>query len=150
MSHVQIRIAHPTEYSQLDGLYRTWGYHAGIADADTVYIAQAADRTIGLVRRTLEETTTMLRGMHVDPAYQGRGVGDRLLSALVADLVDVECFCIPFAHLTSFYGRAAFAVIQENVAPAFLVQWLHRYQADGHDVLIMRRPPSVRHLDRAG
>ena len=109
-----------------------------------------ADRTIGLVRRTLEATTTLLRGMHVDPAYQRRGVGDRLLRALVADLVDVECFCIPFAHLTSFYGRAAFAVIQENVAPAFLVQWLHRYQADGHDVLIMRRPPSVRHLDRAG
>lgn len=106
MCHVQIRVAHPAEFAQLDGLYRNWGYHAGIARADTVYVAQAADRTIGLVRRTRETTTTMLRGMHVDPAYQRRGVGDRLLSALVADLVDVECFCIPFAHLTSLYGRA--------------------------------------------
>lgn len=140
MCHVQIRVAHPAEFAQLDGLCRNWGYHAGIARADTVYVAQAADRTIGLVRRTRETTTTMLRGMHVDPAYQRRGVGDRLLSALVADLVDVECFCIPFAHLTSFYGRAGFVVVPEATAPAFLGQWLHRYRAEGHDVLIMRRP----------
>ncbi len=150
MSHVQIRIAHRSEHSQLDGLYRAWGYHAGIADADTVYVAQAADRTIGLVRRTLEQTTTMLRGMHVDPFHQRRGVGDRLLRALVADLVGVECFCVPFAHLTSFYGRAGFAVIREALAPAFLIEWLRRYREEGHNVLIMRRPPSGRHRDRAG
>lgn len=141
MSHVHIRVAHPTEFARLDTLYRTWGYQAGIAHADKVYVAQAADRTIGLVRRTREDTTTMLRGMHVDPAYQRRGVGDRLLSALVADLIDVECFCIPFAHLTLFYGRAGFVVVPEAAAPAFLRQWLHRYRAEGHDVLIMRRPP---------
>ena len=81
----------------------------------------------------------MLRGMHVDPAYQRRGVGDRLLGALVADL-DGDCFCIPFAHLTAFYARAGFAVIREDVVPAFLVQWLQRYREEGHDVLIMHRP----------
>jgi GNAT superfamily N-acetyltransferase len=140
MSRVEISVAHPTEHAQLDDLYRVWGYHAGIAGADKVYVAQVDGRVVGLVRRTLEGTTTMLRGMQVDPAYQRRGIGKRLLTALVADLDDVECFSIPFAHLTSFYGQAGFVVAHEPI-PAFLVQWLHRYRDEGHDVLVMRRPP---------
>ena len=139
MSPVRVRIAQSGEYPRLDALYRAWGYTAGIGARETVYVAEESEHQIGLVRRTLEEGTVMLRGMQVDPAHQRRGVGSRLLDAFIADLSAAECYCIPYAHLTAFYNRGGFEVVPEAHAPAFLVQRLARYRGEGLDVLIMRR-----------
>jgi GNAT superfamily N-acetyltransferase len=139
MSPIRVRISPPNDFEQLDVLYRVWGYQGGIAAADIVYVAEEGKRPIGLVRRTLEEGRVLLRGMRVDPAYQRQGVGSRLLDAFVADLSHAECYCIPYRHLTSFYQRGGFAVIDESEAPAFLVQRIQRYREQGLDVLIMRR-----------
>jgi hypothetical protein len=57
----------------------------------------------------------------------------------VHDLGDVECFCLPFTHLTRFYGSAGFAVIADDDAPPFLVERLRQYREEERDVLIMRR-----------
>lgn len=136
---VVVRIADPAEHAALTALYREWGYRAGIGPGSTVYAALLNGETVGLVRRTTEEGTTMLRGMYVHPAHRRRHVGEQLLTAFVADLPGVDCYCIPFAHLVSFYGRAGFAVISEGATPAFLVERMRQYRAEGHDVLPMRR-----------
>jgi GNAT superfamily N-acetyltransferase len=81
--------------------------------------------------------------MHVDPAHQRHGVGARLLAVFVASLGERECFCIPFTHLTSFYGRGGFTVVDEGAAPPFLVERVRQYRREGHDVLIMCRPGRV-------
>lgn len=100
-------------------------------------------RIVGLVRRTLEHSTTMLRGMHVDPAHQCARVGTRLLANLITGLAGAECFCIPFSHLTTFYERVGFAVVSPAEAPAFLGEWVEQYRREGHDVLIMHRAKDV-------
>lgn len=92
----------------------------------------------------------MLRGMHVDPAHQRAGVGRRLLANLIAGLAGAECFCIPFTHLTTFYGRVGFVVVSTAEAPAFLGEWVKQYRREGHDVLIVHRATDVRHRDRPG
>ena len=138
-SAVRVRIAQSGEYPRLIALYRAWGYQGEITSADIVYVAEQDTRTIGLVRRTLEEGTVMLRGMQVERSHQRRGVGSRLLDAFVTDLSEAECYCIPFSHLTSFYQRGGFAVIEESQAPRFLAERLRRYRERGRDVLIMRR-----------
>jgi GNAT superfamily N-acetyltransferase len=142
LTQISIRIAQSSEYEQLAALYRDWGYEAGIAAPDVVYIAELGNRVVGIVRRTLEESTTMLRGMQVDPMHQRIGVGTQLLTALVAGLAD-ECFCIPFSHLTTFYGRAGFAVVPAARGPAFLSERVERYRNEGHKVLLMRRPADM-------
>jgi hypothetical protein len=71
--------------------------------------------------------------------HQRRGVGMQLLGAFVAGLSGMECFCIPFVHLTSFYGRGGFAVVNDAAAPIFLRERAERYRLEGHEVLIMRR-----------
>src|SRR4051812_2301451 len=109
MPEVIIRVAHPREYEHLAGLYHAWGYGGGIAPRDVVYAAQSDAGVIGLVRRVVEEGTTMLRGMYVHPAHRRIGVGTQLLSAFVAELTDSECFCVPLAHLEGFYGSVGFA-----------------------------------------
>ena len=81
----------------------------------------------------------MLRGMHVDPAHQQRGVGTLLLAALVSDLVDEDCYCIPFAHLPGFYGRYGFETIAGKDIPASIASRAAHYREEGHDVIVMVR-----------
>jgi GNAT superfamily N-acetyltransferase len=138
VSKTLIRIADDAERSQLADLYKRWGYRAGIAPTDTVYVAEQEERIVGMVRRTLENGTTLLRGMQVDPEYQRRGIGSQLLQCFVNDLAMRDCYCIPYSHLTSFYEQGGFAVTA-NVAPNFVIERMNQYRLNGLDVLIMRR-----------
>jgi len=137
---IEIALARPADYPLLAQLYRAWGYHGGIGATDCVYVATHHARTIGLVRRTEEQGALMLRGMQVHSSFRRHRVGTRLLRALVADLPTRECYCIPFSHLTGFYSREGFERQDEAAAPAFLRSRLNQYRAEGHDVLLMRRP----------
>ena len=132
-------VAAVSEHAALNQLYLSWDYHGGIADSDVVYVARLDSRVVGLVRRTSESGVVMLRGMHVSPEYQRRGIGTRLLRAFVGDLPATECYCIPFAHLVGFYSQAGFSPVDDSQAPTFLRERLLRYRAEGHIVLLMRR-----------
>lgn len=141
-----MRVAAVSEHEALAALYRSWGYRAGIAAGSIVYAASLDGQTVGLVRRTIEEGTTMLRGMFIHPEHRRRGIGKQLLAAFTAHLPDDDCYCVPFTHLVSFYGRSGFVVIPESAAPPFLRERLARYRGEGHDVLVMcrRRPSSIK------
>ena len=139
MSEVHVNVAPDEQRAALNELYLRWGYHGGIADSDIVYVARVNGQSVALVRRTFEEGVLMLRGMQVAPEFQRRGLGTRLLDRFVADLPPVDCYCIPFAHLTGFYARAGFEVIDESRAPDFLRERAARYRAEKREVILMRR-----------
>jgi predicted N-acetyltransferase YhbS len=141
MSPLRIRIAEKSEHALLNERYVAWGYHGGADVEHALYVAELDDRPVGLVRRAREDQVTLLRGMYVDPARHHQGIGSALLRRFVADLGGEECYCIPFAHLTAFYGREGFAVVEETEAPAPLAERTKQYRVEGHDVLIMRRRP---------
>lgn len=134
-----IRVARQEEHPRVAETYVAWGYGGGVLPSDVVYVAEENGALIGIVRRTVEEGVTMLRGMQIAPDRRGRGIGARLLRAFVADL-DGACTCIPYTHLTRFYGSEGFAVVADDDAPAFLQARLATYRARGLSVLAMRRP----------
>jgi GNAT superfamily N-acetyltransferase len=140
MTDITIRTARPEEYARVRETYEAWGYGGGVQPEDVVYLAESGGELAGVVRRTHEHGVTMLRGMQVAPEWRGRGVGRRLLNALVADLGGEECFCVPYAHLTGFYGAAGFVELPEEYAPPFLRPRMAGYRTRGLSVLIMRRP----------
>ena len=140
MSDVTIRLARPEEHARAAQAYEAWGYRGGVRPEDAVYVAEADGELAGVVRRTVEEGVTMLRGMQVAPEWRRRGIGTRLLRAFVADLGDGECWCIPYLHLTDFYGMEGFETVPGPNPPAFLQARLAEYRARGLSVLIMRRP----------
>jgi predicted N-acetyltransferase YhbS len=144
MTDISIRIAAPEEHGRAAEAYEAWGYHGGVRPEDVVYLAEAGGELVGVVRRTVEDGgVTMLRGMQVAPRWQRRGIGTRLLRALVADLGGAECHCVPYAHLTGFYGLEGFATVPDADAPAFLRARLAEYRGQGLSVLVMRRPPGA-------
>jgi predicted N-acetyltransferase YhbS len=139
VSDVHVSIAPPREHAALNELYLRLGYHGGIADDDVVFVAYVDEQPVGLVRRSMESGLLMLRGMQVAPAHQRQGIGSRLLRAFVADLPATDCYCIPFAHLPRFYAQGGFALVDESEAAEFLRVRLHRYRAEGLEVVLMRR-----------
>lgn len=143
MTDTTIRIARAEEHARVLQTYEAWGYGGGVQPEDRVYLAEAGGELVGIVRRTREHEVTMLRGMQVAPEWRGRGIGGRLLRALVAELGTEECTCIPYAHLTGFYGAAGFAEIPEEAAPPFLRYRLAGYRTRGLSVLVMRRPGAL-------
>lgn len=133
---VNVSPAPVTEHAALDCYYREWGYHGGIAADDVVFVARNDSRPIGLVRRTVEHALTLLRGMYVAPDYRGQGVGQQLLTAFVQNCPAVDCYCLPFTHLTRFYERGGFRVTDERDTPPILSERLQQYRAAGHDVCV--------------
>ena len=148
-SDVRVFIAPHREHAALNELYLRLSYHGGIADDDVVFVAHVDGEPVGLVRRSVESGLLMLRGMQVAPEHQRQGIGRRLLRAFVEDLPAADCYCIPYAHLPHFYARGGFALLDESEAPGFLSARLHRYRAEGLDVVAMRRAATP-DLVRAG
>src|SRR6266568_4474501 len=64
---VTIRTALRAEYDRARAAYEAWGYHGGILPTDVVFLAERGDEVLGIVRRSVEYDTVMLRGMQVDP-----------------------------------------------------------------------------------
>lgn len=142
-SHVSIRIADSADYASVGAAYTAWGYRGGIAPDDVVYIAERQGELIGAVRRTLEHGTTMLRGLFIAPGERRHGLGSKLLRAFVADLHGVECYCVPYSHLLTFYAQTGFGQLEEKCAPDFLRERLTAYRASGLEVIVMRRAALV-------
>jgi N-acetylglutamate synthase-like GNAT family acetyltransferase len=121
--------------------YERWQYRGEVRSDDTVLIAEQDGAIIGVVRLAPEHGKTVLRGMRVVPGFQRQGIGTRLLDAVSAELKG-PCYCIPYAHLTDFYGQIGFQVLDPRTAPDFLAERLasYRARADGHEYLLMYRP----------
>ncbi len=91
----------------------------------TVYIAVAGTREIvGTVACEVEGNEGHVRGMAVQPPWQGHGIADRLLRAVENDLVAAACMRLtlnttePLQRAISFYRRNGF-VASGKVADFF-------------------------------
>jgi N-acetylglutamate synthase-like GNAT family acetyltransferase len=143
-----VRVARAEDLPAIHLAYAAWHYPGRALDTDRIFIAEHEGALAGIVRRTVEDGITMLRGMHVNPALHRRGIGTALLCAFDADLAGAECTCTPYAHLDRFYGQIGFRPMDESAAPAFLTERLARYRAEGRQMLLMRRaarPPGARY-----
>lgn len=138
MKGVIIRVAGRHELDRVRGLYQEWGYNGGAEPSETVLLAERNGAILGIVRCTVEHGVVMLRGMQVASTAQRLGIGRMLLDAFVQQLEDRECYCVPYAHLVAFYGRAGFNVCSVEYGPNFLRDRVSEYRAMGLDVTLMR------------
>lgn len=120
--------------------YGRWGYEGSIAPADCVLEARRGDELVGVARIAPEHGVLVLRGMQVAPHARGRGIGRQLLCAALVEVGARECFCMPYTHLTGFYGEAGFIPLAETDAPEFLRRRLQASHRAALCVCLMRRP----------
>jgi N-acetylglutamate synthase-like GNAT family acetyltransferase len=136
---ITIQRAAPADWPRVEAFYRDRQYRGDISSSATIVTAERDAILIGVGRVQMDEQQLVLRGMRVDSRFQRRGVGRRILDQLIIEIGDRSCYCVPYAHLRGFYGRAGFAEIDLDEAPAFLHDRVIGYRAEGLDVLLMRR-----------
>ncbi|NYE60177.1 N-acetylglutamate synthase-like GNAT family acetyltransferase [Duganella sp. 1224] len=137
---MKITHATPSDHAAIAAFYAEAGYGAALDPADMVIIAEENGQLIGAVRLCAEHGVTVLRGMQIRRDHQRQGIGTRLLAACLPHLNQREAYCLPYAHLASFYGTAGFAMVDSAALPDFLAARLASYLAKGQEVIAMRRP----------
>lgn len=139
-SSIDTLTAGPQDRDAISRLYAEAGYGAAPGTDDTVIVAKLGATLVGVVRLCPEDGVTVLRGMQVSKAYQGQGIGARLLAACAPHMAESETFCLPYTHLENFYATAGFARVHGPGLPGFLANRLAAYRGRGQDVMAMRRP----------
>ena len=98
----------------------------------TVYIAVAGTREIvGTVACEVEGTDGHVRGMAIQPAWQGHGIADRLLRTVESELAAAGCARLtldttdPLQRAKSFYRRSGF--VPSGKVTDFFGMPLHEY-----------------------
>jgi hypothetical protein len=143
-SDIQIRIARPDEHSRVLAVYAVLGYRRTIDLADTVWLAESAEDTAGIVRVAAEHGTLVLRGMRIAEYARRQSLGTRMLEAIAEWLGDRECYCVPYPHLVGFYGQIGFAPLELADAPMFLAKRVTDYRRNGQEAILMRKSPAGR------
>ena len=119
--------------------YESVGYGCALDAGDRLVVAELEGRVVAAVRLCVEEGVLVLRGMYVAAGRRGQGLGKRLLALVDEEIGPAECWCLPYEHLTGFYGHIGFAVQDPGSAPPFLADRLKTYTRQGRSVVIMCR-----------
>src|ERR1700675_3204389 len=117
---IVVRRAEPTDRPRIEAFCRERGYRGFLSPEAAVVIAERGLDVAGVGRVQPDNGVLVLRGMGVDSGCRRRGIGTRLLELLIAEIGARRCYCIPYAHLREFYGRAGFADLDLDSAPHFL------------------------------
>ncbi|MEM8563962.1 MAG: GNAT family N-acetyltransferase [Pseudomonadota bacterium] len=131
------------ERDKVVAFYELTSYRRPISNSDRVFVADNADRILGVARIEGASGVQVLRGMYIHPDFTRQGIGTRLLKATVPTLSETNSFCIPRDHLCDFYSGAGFRVIDPDDAPDFLSERLATYLKEGLSVAIMQRTPGA-------
>jgi len=145
---MEIRKAQQEEFAQIVAFYQQRISNYSIGKDDLIFLAIQCGTIHGVVRLVEEEGVLVLRGMEVAAGSQRTGIGTALLHRVVLEIGIRECYCIPFSHLTNFYGQAGFQELYAEQAPNFLKQRLKRYVGESHRCTIMCRPGAVQINDQ--
>ena len=137
---IVVRRADPMDRPRIEAFCRECGYRGFLSPEAAVVIAERGLDVAGLGRVQPDNGVLVLCGMGVDSGFRRRGIGTRLLELLIAEIGARRCYCIPYAPLREFYGRAGFADLDLDSAPHFLRDRTLEYRNAGNDVILMCRP----------
>ena len=136
MKIVEANIADKTA---IDTFYVEQGYHSNWSETERAFICRHEDKVIGAVKVERIEGVSILRGMYIDEAFQKMGLGSQFLQHIEPILNETLSYCMPLAHVASFYTQIHFNEVFEQEYPAFLAERCKAYRAAGYEIKTMRR-----------
>lgn len=135
-----IRLATPEEHPAVRRCYDRNGYRGPIEDAHVVLVAVVAGDVVAAVRLVAEHGHLTLRGFFMNENLRRKGLGTRMLEALVPHMGERECWLVCFADLPPFYARAGFEPVADEDAPAYLGERASAYRREYGPQVILHRP----------
>jgi len=143
MNTIAVNSVGAADLAEIEEFYnKTVGYGGGVSQSDFTLAARLDGSLVGAVRLCVENGIIVLRGMQVASAFQRQGIGRALLDHCVPFLNRGPAYCVPYEHLTDFYGQVGFIVTPPELLPAFLAERLAEYVATSRRTLAMKRMPA--------
>ncbi|MGF1718176.1 GNAT family N-acetyltransferase [Photobacterium chitinilyticum] len=127
----------------LNQFYREQGYHSGWSHVERAFIATTNSEIIGSVKVEVRDGVSILRGMYITKEYQGKGLGTSFIKYIEPILNETVSYCMPFSHLSEFYGQVGFKSINPDGFPDFLAQRYQGYENRGYQIIAMRREKAI-------
>jgi len=136
---IEIRVGDNSDRDRVAAFYSTQGSSPELSATEMFVLAEDDATLIGVVRLCVENGHAVLRTMRVEGDYQRQGIGKRMLVTFEGLIHGRDCYCLPYAHLSAFYGSIGFTTIPAEAAPVHLRERHEQYRARGMDALIMKR-----------
>ncbi len=118
--------------------YKKNNMRAQAPKGDLVFAVMLDTRIVAALRLHPVNNVHLLRSMCVAIELRHKGIGTTLLASLQETFVKIDCYCFPFSHLESFYGRANFHLCLPAHAPHDIAQKFNRYIENGKNICLMK------------
>jgi GNAT superfamily N-acetyltransferase len=138
-----VRRIEPSELEWANARYEEADFVPSSAE-DLIVVAEVGGEKAGLGRVVSIDTITgELGGMYVLPAFRGANVARSIVQALIDASSHQTLFCIPFMHLTGFYGSFGFREADRDItvpeAVRKKVDWCNRHYPNPVALMVLRR-----------
>lgn len=108
-----IRPLQPAELAWANACYADVKFQPS-SPSDMLVLAETVDGKAGLGRLIpIDAHCAELGGICVLPAYRGQGLARAIVSFLLQHSPYQRLYCVPFAHLTSFYCSFGFVPVTD-------------------------------------
>jgi N-acetylglutamate synthase-like GNAT family acetyltransferase len=135
----EVRVTDGREKARVDAFYASQARTTRIDPSDRLVVAECEGVIVGVVRLREEEGHLVLRTMRIAESFRSRGLGTRMLRTFEPLVTGRDCYCLPYDHLTAFYGQIGFRTLLEELAPPHLRARLRQNLANGERMLVMQR-----------
>ena len=127
---ISIRVGTASDIERVNEYYNSHQRSSDASASDFLLLAEDDNQVVGVVRLCFEERYHLLRGMYLTAAYRGQGIGSQMLHQLAKYIGNQDCYCLPWAHLESFYRIIGFETMTNEDLPGFLQERLTKYRQD--------------------
>ncbi|WP_281558387.1 GNAT family N-acetyltransferase [Thalassomonas sp. RHCl1] len=127
----------------LNEFYVAQGYHSDWGDRERAFIATFDNKIVGAVKVESNQGVSILRGMYLDKAFQGNGLGTAFIKHIEPILNETVSYCMPFSHLADFYGKIGFKIVSPESYPPFLADRYKGYENQGYQIIAMCRESAI-------
>jgi N-acetylglutamate synthase-like GNAT family acetyltransferase len=104
-SQITISDAKEADLLWINQQYKTIGFKPSCLENELIAVAKTSAVTVGVGRlQYIVDDIAELGGMYVDSAFRQQGIAEKLVAYLLANSnIYKTIYCLPFAHLATFY-----------------------------------------------
>lgn len=126
---------------EVDRFLREFGQMGPVGPDEQLFVLRDDGALIGCVRRVEEAAVFVLRSLLVHPDHRGKGMGERLVRALLSASAR-PVFCLAYDRLTPWYTSMGFRLVDDSDMPPRLALRKNSLSLQGVSVACLVCHPS--------
>jgi N-acetylglutamate synthase-like GNAT family acetyltransferase len=117
--------------------YREVNARGKARGGDVIWVARdiSTSAIVAVARLAPVKNDRLLTGVYVAAQYRQQGIASQLINSLIHQ--QPNCYTFALTHLTEFYLRLGFTLVDDGDLPCELAQRFNAYRQQGRNILAM-------------